>query len=168
MPSSGGSLLASGEGLDDVTTAEQSEDAFDALVTAVGLLRCVLEETPLSDPTLEDRICEGGILGSGSVDLKLREQAFTRPAPKVRPPTSRPRATKAPATASIARSGSDHRCPIPGCSKVFRGSHGGWNAHVASLKTHAGWHPELRDGEQRKERFRQEYLRFLERRSPLA
>lgn len=59
--------------IDDLQWAEASEDAFDACVTALGLLRCVLEGTPLVDPAFEDRIAEGGILGAGSVRLDQPE-----------------------------------------------------------------------------------------------
>jgi hypothetical protein len=60
----------------NVGEAEASEDAFDALVAACGLLRCILERTPLSDRRLEDRAAEGGILGCGSVCLDLPEITF--------------------------------------------------------------------------------------------
>lgn len=60
----------------NVEEAKDSEDAFDALVAAAGLLRCVLERTRLSDDRFEDRLSEGGILGSGSVRLDLPERTF--------------------------------------------------------------------------------------------
>jgi hypothetical protein len=53
-----------------------SEDAFDAFVTATALLRCILEGTAISDSRFEDRVAGGGILGSGSVRLDEREEAF--------------------------------------------------------------------------------------------
>lgn len=62
--------------LDDVARAQESEDAFDAFVTATGLLRCVLEKTAMSDAEFEDPIAEGGILGSGSVRLRGRHSTF--------------------------------------------------------------------------------------------
>ena len=54
----------------------------------------------------------------------------------------------------------EYRCPIPGCTKVFRGTRGGWDAHVASWRMHPNWHPDITDGEERKRRFRREYPRW--------
>ena len=51
----------------------------------------------------------------------------------------------------------EYRCPIGGCTKVFRGSRGGWDAHVASPRIHPDWHPDVIDGRVRKERFKAEY-----------
>ena len=50
-----------------------------------------------------------------------------------------------------------YRCPIGGCKKVFYGSRGGWDAHVASRRIHPDWHPDVTDGRVRKERFKAEY-----------
>ena len=61
-------------------------------------------------------------------------------------------------TAGAART---YRCPIPGCDKVYLGSRGGWDAHVASLRTHASWHPELESAEDRKESYRIQFPEFL-------
>ena len=47
----------------------------------------------------------------------------------------------------------DYSCPIPGCQKVFNGSRGGWDAHVASPKKHPEWHPEIDAPYERKARF---------------
>jgi len=49
----------------DLDEACRSGDAFDALVAAAALLRCVLERTPLSDPRYEDAVAEGGITRVG-------------------------------------------------------------------------------------------------------
>lgn len=51
----------------------------------------------------------------------------------------------------------EYRCPIGGCTKVFRGSRGGWDAHVASPRIHPNWHPDITDGRERKVRFKAEY-----------
>ena len=51
----------------------------------------------------------------------------------------------------------EYRCPIGGCTKVFRGSRGGWDAHVASPRIHPDWHPDVIDRRVRKERFKAEY-----------
>jgi hypothetical protein len=53
--------------------AVASEDAFDALLTAAGLLRCVLEGTAMTHAALEDTVAEGGILGLGGLDLSRPE-----------------------------------------------------------------------------------------------
>lgn len=71
--------------------ALESADVFDALLASAGLLRAILEETPLSRAELEDGVAEGGILGCGSVNLELPELRFQpRPKPRARAPkTSR-------------------------------------------------------------------------------
>ena len=57
--------------------------------------------------------------------------------------------------------GGEYPCPIPGCSKVFHVSRGGWDAHVGSLRRHPGWHPDVPDPEERKRIFRDEYGDWL-------
>jgi hypothetical protein len=54
----------------DLAVALESADAFDALMAAAALLRCVLEGEPLSAG--EHGVAEGGILGSGAVVLGSR------------------------------------------------------------------------------------------------
>ena len=39
--------------------------------------------------------------------------------------------------------GPRYPCPIPGCTKVFHGTRGGWDAHVASWRMHRHWHPDV-------------------------
>ncbi len=51
-----------------------SEDAFDALLSAAGALRCVLEGTPLGYAAADP--FEGGILGLDSLNLALPERVF--------------------------------------------------------------------------------------------
>lgn len=58
--------------LEDQVEMQASEDAFDAGITAAALLRIVLEGLPPHAPV--DRLAEGGILGTGSVQLDLPEQ----------------------------------------------------------------------------------------------
>lgn len=67
-------------------------------------------------------------------------------------------ATSVPTTGPIERR--DYPCPVPGCTKVFHGTRGGWDAHVASWRMHPDWHPGVTDGEERKRRFRREYPRW--------
>lgn len=61
----------------DLGPARASEDDFDALVTATALLRCLIEDLPLFASPLHAPSVEGGILGTGTVDLALPETRFT-------------------------------------------------------------------------------------------
>ena len=47
-------------------------------------------------------------------------------------------------------------CPVPGCPHVFM-SRGGWDGHVASLRAHPNWHPDVKDGKERKQLFKQKH-----------
>lgn len=69
-------VQSSGVQLRDTDDAIANEDDFDALITAAALLRCVLEGLPLSPDPLHAPESEGGMLGTGSVNLKLREKEF--------------------------------------------------------------------------------------------
>jgi hypothetical protein len=62
---------------EDIDHARENEDDFDALMTAAALLRCVIEELPLSSSAYHDPLSEGAILGSGSIDLTLPEVNFS-------------------------------------------------------------------------------------------
>ena len=64
--------------LRDLAEAEANEDDFDACMTAAALLRCVLEGSPLCPSQLESAASEGGMLGTGSVNLRLPQQTFAR------------------------------------------------------------------------------------------
>ena len=64
--------------LEDLAQAEANEDDFDACVTAAALLRCVLEGAPLCPAQLESPASEGGMLGTGSVNLRLPQRTFSR------------------------------------------------------------------------------------------
>jgi len=151
------------DGLDD---ARQNEDDFDACITAAALLRCVLEDLPLAPPLDASIAAEGGILGSGSINLNLREATFkptAQPSPGFSPPPARPvlrSAVVAPRPGSGAR---EFTCPIPGCNTVFRGSRGGWDGHVGSLRLHPSWRQELTDPEDRRHQFRIEFPEFFRR-----
>jgi hypothetical protein len=153
---------------ENLAEAEANEDDFDACVTAGALLRCVLEGSPLCPPQLESASSEGGMLGTGSVNLRLPQQTFARP---------RMRSIVRPAVETSGRPAeSDHRgagatelgdgvrvfrCSIVGCDKIFQGSRGGWDGHVGSLRLHPGWHPELQEAEERKRKFETEFPRFF-------
>jgi hypothetical protein len=60
-----------------------------------------------------------------------------------------------------------YRCPVPGCTHLFRKGRSGWDAHIASLSRHPHWHPDIRDATLRKEIFRKEFKAwFSEERKP--
>lgn len=50
-----------------------------------------------------------------------------------------------------------YSCPIPGCTKLFIETRGGWDSHVASFKMHPKWKPDITDGDERKKLFREEF-----------
>jgi len=127
--------------IEDAEDAENSEDDFDACVTAAALLRCELEELPFCGPWLECDQTEGGMLGTGSINLALSEQPW-----------------RDVAGGAAARS---FRCPIPGCEKIYEGTRGGWDSHVASVRAHSLWHPEVVSAEERKLRFKEEFSEFF-------
>jgi hypothetical protein len=70
-------IRAEGVTLDNLSEAEQNEDDFDACFTAAALLRCVLDGSPLCPSPIESPTVEGGILGTGSVNLGLPTQVFS-------------------------------------------------------------------------------------------
>ncbi len=160
--------------LNDIDAAANSEDAFDALLTAAGLLRSVLEGTPLARTELVDPVAEGGILGTGSLDLTRHEVTYgtnkaERPGRRrpSREPESRPDMRPRLAGAPPKPPEPVFPCPIPGCDHVFTGSRGGWDAHVGSPRIHPRWKPAVRDPAARRALFRSQYPRFfVDRREP--
>ncbi len=137
--------------LHDMPDALASEDAFDAMFTAAALLRCELEGMPhhaqLASPTIE-----GGILGTGSINLALRERAYV-----ISAPGSTPAAAPSPKSRPLAQ---PRPCPIAGCTHIFK-TRGGWDAHVASPKKHPLWHPTVANEHMRKQLFQAEFPRFF-------
>ena len=132
--------------------AQSGEDDFDACMTAAALLRCELDQAPLSSPLTGNSRIEGGMLGTGSVNLRLSERTWgaglkvERSIAKIVP----------------IQTGRTYRCPIPDCDKVFVGSRGGWDGHVGSKRLHPLWHPEITSAEERKARFAIEFAHFFE------
>jgi len=59
--------------LDGLSGALESEDDFDALMSAAGLLRCVLAGYPIEGPDI-DPVAEGGILLSPVIDFSSRKK----------------------------------------------------------------------------------------------
>lgn len=132
--------------------AQSGEDDFDACMTAAALLRCELDQAPLSSPLTGNSRIEGSMLGTGSVNLRLSERTWgaglkvERSIAKIIP----------------VQTGRTYRCPIPDCDKVFVGSRGGWDGHVGSNRLHPLWHPEITSAEGRKARFAIEFAHFFE------
>ncbi len=154
---------------ENLAEAEANEDKFDACLTAAALLRCVLEGSPFELARNGVELAEGGILGTGSINLKLREQKFGNPqrARKQRTQNGRsrsavPSARSSPKISSSADALRTYQCPIPGCGKVYRGSRGGWDAHVGSLRIHPSWHPELQSAGDRKQAYQTEFPDFFQ------
>jgi hypothetical protein len=149
---------------DVLEAAVVNEDAFDAVVSAAALLRVALTHEPWSG-ALHLPAIEGGILGTGGLDFSLPERKW--------PPStsSKKKASKKSASTSTqaqppppskkASSTQTYPCPIPGCTHVFVGGRGGWDAHVGSRGTHPAWHPDVHDAEQRKALFRKEFPSFF-------
>lgn len=157
--------------LNDLDAATNNEDCFDALFTATGLLRCALEGTLLAPDGLIDPVAEGGILGMGSLDLTRREATYVVPN-ETSPPGPRPSRREAPRPDMRPRLAGAPRvplpppepaypCPIARCDHVFTGSRAGWDAHVASVRIHPRWQPDVRDPAERKALFRSTYARFF-------
>jgi hypothetical protein len=152
--------------LENLAEAEANEDDFDACVTAAALLRCVLDGSPLYPSRLESAASEGGMLGTGSVNLLLPKQTFIGPA-RVRAAVLSAAQTVDRPTEPASREADErdrarvYRCPIAGCDKVFQRSRGGWDGHVGSLRLHPGWHPELREAGERRRRFKTEFPDFF-------
>lgn len=148
-----------GVDLGNLDRARGDEDVFDSLVTAAAMLRCVLERRPLCDEGWIDPVAEGTMLLAGPVDPSLAAQTFTVDGHRERPVRLvKTRTEKPPKSTKAARSATPtYSCPIAGCTKVFRGSRGGWDAHAASPAQHPTWHPEVRDPKERKRLFRAEF-----------
>jgi hypothetical protein len=148
---------------DGLEWALDNEDDFDACLTAAALLRCVIEELAFTEPLDARASAEGGILGSGSINLELPESAF-RPDRSSGQMLGRalPRRESKPADERTSDStGVRFACPIPGCSKVFVGSRGGWDGHVGAVRQHPSWHAEIGDAETRRDLFRREFQTFF-------
>jgi hypothetical protein len=145
--------------LSDLPFAASNEDDFDACLTTMALLRCAIEDVPLSSPYLVDSVAEGGMLGTGSINLDLPEKTFRSALPVLQPATKIMR--RSAASTGHSTVAASFACLIPGCTKVFHGSRGGWDGHVGSIRLHEGWHPEESDPEKRKELFQREFPEFF-------
>ena len=60
-----------------------------------------------------------------------------------------------------------YRCPIEGCPHVFKTKTWGWDMHIAwSRKRHPNWHPHIKDHEERKQLFKEEFREWLNNPDP--
>ncbi len=141
----------------------KNEDDFDAHLTAAAVMRCAVERRSLTSQDWIDVVAEGSMLLVGPVD----------PTPKGRKLTTRFQNKYSSRSSymhdadtriygpSTKSSGINYDCPIRGCSKRFCGSRAGWDAHVASFRMHPGWHPNIKNGEKRKNQFRKEFQEWF-------
>lgn len=140
------------------------EDAFDSHMTAAAVLRCIIEDRPLAAPDWIDPVAEGSMLLAGPVDPAQPARQFSLPAAvqdKGHAALGNALASPSAANDAALPEGPVFRCPIPRCGKIFRGSRGGWDAHVASPAKHPAWHPDVADGTKRKALFRLEYSHWF-------
>lgn len=131
-----------------VERARQSEDDFDAMMSATAMLRCVLDERALE--RIDASAVEGDILGLGAIDLSL---------PKIAGAPTQQRVKELIVDSGRIR----FSCPIVGCGHVFVGSRGGWDSHIVSLKRHPLWHPAVTDAKRRKGLFKSEFSEWFDR-----
>ena len=157
-------VKAYGATISDLEQARADEDDFDALFTAAAVLRCVLEDTPLANADWIDNLAEGAMLLAGPVDPTRRSKAVPQLGKAAQVtfdllPTVAREAEPDPAEPRQRATGgkATYTCPIPGCSKVFSDSRGGWDAHVASLRKHADWYPDIKSPQVRKELFKRDF-----------
>jgi hypothetical protein len=137
--------------LRNIDAALANEDDFDALMSAAALTRLVIEKAPLDDAGQTESGIEGGVLGAASLDggrCSLRYPGSDRK-PGIR--TGK----------ELSGKERSYRCPVPGCTHLFRKGRSGWDAHIASLSRHPHWHPEIRDATLRKEVFRKEFKEWF-------
>lgn len=126
----------------DLDAALDSEDDFDAVLSAAALTRLLLENAQIESPDTVDRRAEGGVLGAASLSSSVR-----------RPGKAKAAEPKTPID-SVSKT---YPCPIPGCQHVFKNSRSGWDAHVGSCTRHPGWHPGVPEAESRRKLFREEF-----------
>lgn len=141
--------------LPNLNPARESEDDFDALMTAAGELRCVLEGQELEDLDADDPVAEGGMLLTSVGDFDRKATRF-----------GDGKAQQGVTGKSLARkaksSERSYPCPIPKCDKVFKGTRGGWDGHVGGFSIHPDWHPDVTDPEQRRKLFKKEFPDFFQ------
>ncbi|MDE0281900.1 MAG: hypothetical protein OXN16_12615 [Gammaproteobacteria bacterium] len=155
-------IRANGIDLVSLDPARGNEDDFDACFTAAAVLRCLRAGIRLADPEWIDSRVEGSMLLAGAVNPDRRGSAPTRVTGGPSGRKSRRGADPSPGdsyTGRESKSGNrpTYRCPIPGCTKEFVGSRGGWDGHVGSPRIHPDWLPEVTEPERRRQAFRREF-----------
>jgi len=144
--------------LDNLDPARDCDDEFDACFVAAAVLRCLCEGRKITDRYWTNSVSEGSMLLLGSVDIPKGNGKHHSSASNLDgtdAPNS-PHPFSEPDSARIEESNIFH-CPIPGCTKKFIGSRGGWDGHVGSIRIHPDWKPEIKDPEQRRKAFRQDF-----------
>ncbi len=150
--------------LGNLTALIENEDDFDAHLTAAAVMRCVIERRPLATQDWIDEIVEGSMLLVGAVDPTLPGRFLTTRSQNRRPSTSSSMhyVDTRIYELSTKTSRNIYSCPIPGCSKRFYGSRRGWDAHVASFRMHPDWHPNIKNGVERKRLFKKEFPEWFQ------
>ena len=152
-------VRAQGVRIEGLENAKENEDDFDACIAAAALLRCELERLPFSAPWRETDRTEGGILGTGSINLALKERPWRDSS---RDRRAAKHLAERPARIVVSSdAGKVLRCHIEGCSKCYVNVRSGWDAHVGSLRTHPFWRPHLVSSEERKAQFVAEFPEFF-------
>ena len=141
----------------------KNEDDFDAHLTAAAVMRCIVERMHLTSQNWIDVVSEGSMLLLGTVDPTLKgRKLMTRSQNKCSSISlSMHDADTRNDGHSTKSSRNIYHCPIPGCSKRFCGTRSGWDTHVASLRMHPDWYPNIKDGAKRKKQFREEFQEWF-------
>lgn len=147
--------------LDDLNSARENEDDFDALFTAAAVLRCIVEDTDIVDPGWIDPKSEGAMLFAGPVKPCSRAKMLKSWVKNQKIDISQFGSAIENNTPSNEER--EYSCPIPGCQKVFRGSRSGWDAHIVSPRKHPAWNPDVSDGKERKNLFKREHNDWFRR-----
>ena len=58
------------------------------------------------------------------------------------------------------RLGPIYPCPITGCQTKFFESRGGWDGHVGAPRMHPDWHPQIKEPEERKKQFEDDFPKW--------
>ena len=156
--------------LQNLESARNNEDDFDACLTAAAFLRCLCEKRQLVEPNHIDSQVEGSMLLLGPIDPCRIKKSSTEIC-KTYSSSEKATFLSGPVInlPHIGISGGDHvgdrliyPCPISGCTKEFIGSRGGWDGHVGSLRIHPDWRPDVKEPENRRAAFRQEFSNWFE------
>jgi hypothetical protein len=148
-------LKKSGITLPCLTKCQESEDHFDAFMSALSQLRIVLEKLPMSHPSLTCPKSEGGILGSGVIQIEERSKSLDKQ-------LGCPPGKKSKRVSESIEGKREYPCPIPLCPKVFYNTRSGWDGHVGTHRMHPDWYPDVEDHAERLRLFRQDFPQFFQ------